>query len=297
MKENDINTKIELLKKEFKNTKIEFGEEIYRNLSTKTDDGRLFPPYIPFLGIKYSKLNILVYSTAQNIRFNNSIHRSYQDHFEKLPERLSYFEKFLKKYPEDKISYKKIDINPYQTGVVAALLGVFLYSKFDMKIENLDEINDWIGISNYYKFSLNNGNNDINPEPTGKNNINDYIKDKTQIKNYWSINDNLVRKEIDILNPKYIISFKGRKLRELKQISNKKFQVIAINDPSWILSGGTGVFSKNKSWWKKAENCKDKKIKELVNNYLESITGDYEIKNKKESVRIYLLKYYSEWKQ
>jgi len=70
--------------------------------------------------------------------------------------------------------------------------------------------------------------------------------------------------------------------------------VFAINDPSWILRGGSGVFKENKSWWKDAKSCRDNKIVNLIDNYyLNSISGNY--KNKKEYVRIYLLKYYKDW--
>lgn len=285
---------IEQLKQEFQNTKIEFGKDILKNISTKTDDDIIFPPYIPFVGENYQEHRILVYSTAQNIKFDN-FRNSYQKNISKLTERLYYFDSFKKKYPDDKMSYQNIAINPYQTGVIAALLGVFIYAKFYKVIKNLDEINDLIGISNYYKFSLNNGNNDINPEPTGKNKIYDYVEDKEQINDYWTINDNLVKKEIDALNPEFILSFKGRKLKELKKISKNKFKVIEINDPSWVLNGGGGHLSKNGSWWKKAMNCKETEINELVSHYLNFITGNY--KGKKEGVRIYLLNYYSDWKR
>lgn len=285
--------KLEWLKQEFQKSKIEFGKDILKNISTKTDDGILFPPYIPFVGKNYNEFKILVYSTAQNIKFDR-FRNLYQNNFDYLTERLYYFDDFKRKYPDNNMLYQNIAINPYQTGVIAALLGVFIYANFDKKIKKLDEINDLIGISNYYKFSLNSGNNDINPEPTGKNKINDYIKDNEQIENYWAINDNLVKKEIDTLKPKFILSFKGRKIKELQQISKNKFKVIEINDPSWILNGG-GHLSKNGSWWKKAMNCKETEINELVNHYLSFITGNY--KGKKESIRIYLLNYYSDWKK
>jgi len=284
---------IGLLKEEFQNVKIEFGKDILKNISTKTGEGILFPPYIPFVGKNYKEFRILVFSTAQNIKFDD-FRISYQDNLSKLTERLYYFDNFQKKYPVNDMSYQNIAINPYQTGVIAALLGVFIYVKFNKRVENLNEINDLIAISNYYKFSLNNGNNDINPEPTGKNKINVYIKDNAQIENYWTVNDNLVIKEIDALHPEYILSFKGRKLKKLKQISLNKFKVVEINDPSWILNGGGGHLSKNGSWWKKAMNCKEIEINELVNHYLSFITGNY--KWKKEGVRIYLLNYYSDWK-
>jgi hypothetical protein len=281
---------IELLKKEFQKTKIEFGDEILKNMSTKTDDGIIFPPYIPFVGQKYNDYKILVYSTAQNIKYNG-FRNLYVNNLDKLTKRLYYFDDFKSKYPENtKMSYQHIAINPYQTGVVAALLGVFIYSKFGKKIENLDEINNWIGISNYYKFSLNNRKTDINPETK----IHKFIKDKTQINDYWSVNDELVKMELNTLTPNYILSFNGRKLNQLNTQMNGK--VIRINDPSWILQGGGRYkpLKENGSWWKIANRIKEKEINELINVYLEFIQGDY--KGKKDSIRIYLLKYYSEWR-
>ncbi len=121
-------TNLDLLKKEFQNSKIEFGSEIFENLSTKTDDGKIFPPYVPFIGQNYNEFGILVYFTAQNIKYNN-FRNSYQENYLKLTERLYYFDNFSKKYLENKMSFENIAINPYQTGMVAALLGVFIYAK------------------------------------------------------------------------------------------------------------------------------------------------------------------------
>lgn len=284
--------RIDLLKKEFQNSKIEFGNEILTNLSTKTEDGKIFPPYIPFVGNNYKEYKILFYSTAQNIGFGN-LRKTYQKNFIKLTERLYYFDDFRKKYPKDKMSYQNIAINPYQTGVIAALLGVYIFARYGKIIENLNEINNWIGISNYYKFSLNNGKSDINPETK----ISKYVNNKEQIKNYWQLNDELVKHELETLKPNIVLSFNGRKINKLKQFTGKECKVIRINDPSWILQGGSGVFKENKSWWRKANSCKDITINDLVNNYMNSISGDYERKNKKEHVKIYLLKYYSDWKK
>jgi len=283
-------TNLNLLKKEFQNSKIEFGSEIFDNLSTKTDDGKIFSPYIPFVGEKYNELKILVYSTAQNIKYD-WYRELYQNNYDKLTERLYYFENFNKKYPEKGMSFRDIGINPYGTGVVAALLGVFIFAKFGKIIESLDDINNWIGISNYYKFSLNNRKTDINPETK----IFNFIKDKSQIEKYWSINDELVKKELNTLKPNFILSFNGRKLKQIQQFSERGCEIIKINDPSWILRGGSGVFKENRSWWKKAENCNDNEINDLVDKYLKYIGGNYS--GKKESVRIYLLKYYSDWKK
>lgn len=281
---------IDLLKKEFQDSRIEFGSEIFDNLSTKTEDGKIFPPYIPFVGQSYNEFRILVYSTAQNIKYDE-YREMYQNNYNKLTERLYYFKKFSKKYPEKGMSFRDIGINPYGTGVVAALLGVFIFAKFGKKIENLDDINNWIGISNYYKFSLNTGKSDIHPERT----IKGHIKNKEQINAYWKFNDDLVKKEIEFLQPKFILAFTGRKIDKIKQIADKETQVIEINDPACFFRFNcSGKLSKDGIWRRKANNIKEIEINQLVDNYLNFINGNY--KGHKKNIRIYLLSYYSDWK-
>jgi len=271
------------------NSDLSFDDEILKILSTKTDKNQIFPPYIPFIGKNFDKYKILIYSTAQNIDYNSDFRKYYQKNIEKLNERLCYFNNFKYKYPENKITFTKIDINPYRTGVLPALLGVLIFAVYDIKIYDFDEITDLIGITNYYKFSLNSGK-DINPETK----IFNFVKDKNQVKNYWRINDKLVEKEIEFLNPKYIISFSGRKIEKLRKIANDKTKIIQINDPSWILQGGGGVFSENGKWTKNAKKFKDLDINELVNHYSKFLNGKYE--NKKQNVKTYLLNYYSIFK-
>lgn len=285
------NNRLQRLKEEFRTIKIEFGDGILKNMSTKTDDGRIFCPYVPFVGQKYNTYKVLVYSTAQNIKYNR-FRDLYANNLSKLTERLYYFDDFKSKYPENpKMSFRQIAINPYQTGVLPALLGVFFYAKFGKKIEVLDEINNWIAISNYYKFSLNNGNKDINPEAK-KEKMKKYIGDHVQVKDYWRVNDDLVKMELNTLSPDYILSFNGRKLSKLN--AQKKGEVIPINDPSWILQGAGGALSENRSWWQIAKRVREKEINDLIDTYLDCVQGNY--KGKKDSIRVYLLKYYSEWR-
>ena len=56
--------------------------------------------------------------------------------------------------------------------------------KLETKIQELNEITDYIAISNYYKYSLNTGTTDINPETK----IEEFIKDK---KGIYSMEDML----------------------------------------------------------------------------------------------------------
>lgn len=278
----------EELIKAFRKVNIDFSGELLDIISTKTDDGKVFPPYIPFIGKEYSKFKILVYSTAQNIALEDGIRIDYQKNFDKLVERLTYTKEFQHKYPSDEFTFGDIDIRPYQTGVLAALLGVFIYTKFGVKINDLDSINDVIAISNYYKFSLHSGKRDINPESGLYKYKNVSQTDK---EHYWRINDELVKKEIEILKPDFILSFRCKKIRMLKE-NNVDAEVITINDPSWILRGGGGVFSENGSWKRKADKVSDANILELTDKYIHSISGKY---FSRKEVNIYLLRYFSKW--
>jgi len=280
------------LKNEFQKITPKFGNEILKLISSKTDDGKIFPPYVPFVGKKYDNYKIMVYATAQNIGFNG-FRDFYTNNFDKLTERLFYSANdFNIKYPNNKISYKEIAINPYKTGVIPSLIGVFLYANFGIKISKLDEINDLIGITNYYKFSLNSGNSDINPE--GKV-FKQLIRDNSQKNYYWKFNDNLVKKEIETLKPKFIIAFSGRKIYQLQKNIDNNTHIIEVNDPACIFRYScAGKASKNGIWIQKAEKCKGSEINDLIDNYLNSIVGNF--KGHKKYIRLYLLNYYYDWK-
>lgn len=284
---------IKALRKEFQEFKIDFGDKILKKMSTKTHNDIVFPPYIPFVGEEYSKFGILIYSTAQNIGFEDDIRKNYEINFSKLVDRLYFFDRFKKKYPIDKISYKDIQINPFKCGILPALVGVFFFAKYNIKITEIEEIVGLVSVSNYYKFSLKTGKRDINPDNSNNAKFYSLINDKEQAKDYWKVNDFLVQKELDCLKPKYIFSFKGRKVVQLKKTKDIDCKIIELNDPSWILNGGSGCLSKNGSWTKKTKSLEGKEIEELVNTYLNCIRGKYE--GKKESIKVYLLKYYLDW--
>ena len=135
-------------------------------LSTKTDDGQFFPPYIPFVGKNYEGYRILIYATAQNIPFSLnelSLRELYSKNFDKLVERLYYScPGFERKYPENDLDFSEIAIAPYQGGVLPALAGVLIYSISQEKYSTFNEVQDHVAVSNYYKFSLHK-KIDINP--------------------------------------------------------------------------------------------------------------------------------------
>ena len=285
----------DLLLENFKNTEFDFGQQILNYMSSKTDAGEVFAPYIPFVGEQYEHFKILAYATAQNIGFDSATRKIYIANNSKLTERLYYFDGFTKKYPADKMPFYKIDISPYQNGVMAALLGVFIYALSGKVVKDLDEINDLIAVSNYYKFSLNSGNADINPETNGKHKITAYIEDKAQIQQYWAVNDKLVKKEIEILKPQFVLSFKGRKLNQLKALAGNSFTVIPVNDPAWILNGHGGHLSPGGSWQRFVAGRKNKALDDLVAHYLDYMSWRYA--SKKEAIGVYLKKYYYDWER
>lgn len=231
----------------------------YSSLISTKDEKGIFPPYVPFVGKKYDKYRIFVYGMAQNVKQNDGYLTEYTD-VEKV-----------------KRLYKSIDIAPRQ--VMYALVGTFLYAKYRVAIENFAEIKEYIGITNYYKFSLNDGERDINPNRKLKNpNV------------YWEINDALSSKELEFLKPKVIITFNGRHNTVLKR--DRFSDLITVNDPSWILQGARGCLKESGSWYREP---KDMTINDLITKYISQINAP-RYARKREAVRIYLRKYYYDWR-
>jgi hypothetical protein len=254
-------------------------------ISSKTNDDQIFKPYIPLVGKKYDKAEkkILLYATAQNLSPGNAT--EYCKNMNKLTERLYYpWDDFSKKYPENGLKYYDISISPYASGVLPALIGVFLYAQFKIAIKNLSQIHDHVAISNYYKFSFNKGSKDIHP-----NNL----KDPTE---YYKLNDDLVEAEIKVLQPDYIFSFRGRHHNDCLKMKQAKTMI--INDPSWILQGGGGCLKDSGSWGQYIEDLNDKRLDDIVEGYLQTINEDDSLyKGKISGIRIYLKRYYKEWQK
>lgn len=258
------------------------GETVLENLSAQYD-GKIFPPYIPFTGKYFSQYKILVYCTAQNISKNSELVNLYAQNFDKLSRRLEYGENFSRHYGETNFEIKDIDINPFESGVIPALIAIFILAKYSNQIKN-DEIIHYSGVTNYYKFSLNSGSKDLNPEDL-PNTV--AAQDKYR---YWALNDELVKEELKELAPRSVISFKGSKIRMLATHSTEiGYNLYAVNDPSWLLRGAKGIKA-----WKTEYVSLDLSVKELVDEYAEKLSGRYLAK--KESVKWYLAHYYNEWK-
>jgi len=265
---------------DFKNFDLTLLKKYERLLSTKTEDDRFFPPYIPFVGRYYAKYKILLYATAQSINPDKDkmLVKQYSCNFDKLVERLYYSPDFERKYLQDtSFDFSDIAIHPYQAGVLPALAGVFIYTMLNQKIDSLSEIQEHIAVSNYYKFSLHK-KRDINPH-------NLESPDK-----YWELNDELVLKELKVLEPSYLIAFQGRHVQFLEK---QGFKVTIINDPAWILRGGGGCLKPQGSWGRRLSEIKDQEVVQLVDGYLSNLRDLYQ--RKKEAVKTYLLKYHLDW--
>ncbi len=258
-------------------------------------DEWIFPAYFPLVGKHYDHHKILAYATAQNLEPGSKLHRIYISNYDKLCERLYYFNNFWEKYPDENIPYNQVSIYPYQTGVMPALLAVLLFAKFKKTLEHPDQVVDYVAVSNYYKFSLHNGKHDIHPEPNGKHPVTKYVDKPEAIRQYWAQNDRLVCLETGILKPRYIVAFKGRKINALQSLCNPRCKVLAVNDPSWILSGHGGHLSPSGSWHRYVSQCADAESRALVDKFLPFVTGRYA--SKREAVRVYLLYYYCKWKE
>lgn len=236
----------------------------YNSLISTKDDKGIFPPYIPYIGSKYEKFKIFVYAMAQNI-----------------PPKDSYLNN---KKAEEKVKrlYQNIAIAPFP--IILGLVGLYIYIKQKVKIENFNEIKNYMAVTNYYKFSLHNGNGDINP--------NNKLVNYQSPDSYWNLNDELSLRELEELIPNVIISFQGRHNKILRK---NKYNVIEVSDPAFILYGGYGHFSKGGSYYEKAKKVKNEEIIKLVKIYSEQVNGEYRTKNKINSVEIHFLKYYQEW--
>lgn len=229
----------------------------FNQLSTKDDQFGIYPPYVPHIGKNYHDFKIIMYGMAQNISEPwDSLKK--KDRIEKVRQMF------------DAHIYHDIEIAPYK--VMLAIAGLFIYANFNVTLLNFQEIHDSIAVSNYYKFSLNNGS-DINP--------NDGLKNPEE---YWRINDELADDELNTLKPNHIITFKGRHL--------KRNSTIRMNDPSWILQGGGGCLKESGSWYRTYPN---EQVKEIIKSYIKQIDGKYE--SKRSALEIYLLKYYTDFQE
>ena len=255
---------IENLIKQFENFDTEQLSE-YKDLISSKNDGVIFPPYIPHIGSDYGKYGIMMYGMAQ------SIDKPWSSLINK-----SKIEKVKQLY--DTVNYNNIWIAPYK--VMLAIAGIYIYARHQDSIDSFDDIHNSIAATNYYKFSFSNNGKDVNPNTD----LSKYQSPEL----YWEENDKLSIAELSLLKPSIVLSFNGRHNNVIKE---QGVSFIKINDPSWILQGGSGVLTQNGSWFRQID---DDTVHQLVTSYLNQIDEKYA--GKKEAIQIYLMKYYSDWK-
>ncbi len=245
--------------------------EVYRDLISTKDAEGIFPPYVPFVGRSYDESRILVYAKAQNTPVGDEGYNN-KTTVQKVRQLC------------DATAYERVWIAPYNSGVLPSLVGIYLYAKQHMRIQSLDEIHDRLAVTNFYKFSLNRKGRDFNPENLGE------VHDPTA---YRELNSRLCKLELDLLRPSTILSFKGWHNGFLRA---NGYSVVEISDPAFILYGGGGYFRKGGRYYEAADSVKDPTARELAKSYSERCGGRYRTMNKIDSVRIYLLKYYADWR-
>ena len=258
--------KIENLIQQFEKFDTKQFDEFSLLISSK-DNRDLFPPYIPHVGESYSKHKILMYGKAQNIDkpWLELIH-------------MSNTEKVRQMY--DAKTHNDIWIAPYK--IMLSVAGIYLYAKYNILLSELENIHNHIAATNYYKFSFNDSGKDINPD----GDLSECLSSKNY-RTYITESDSLAISELNLLNPSLVISFNGQ---HTKKIEDSGYNLITINDPSWILQGGGGCLKETGSWYRE---IKDPKVLQLVDSYISQLDSQY--KGKKEAVKIYLLKYFDEW--
>lgn len=246
----------------FCNSDISALSEYSELISTKDENG-VFPPYVPFVGENYDIHRILVYAMAQNVRHAD-------------PDWVHCAKMYPSKIEKVKRLQRSIDIAPLP--VLYALAGIYLYAKFRIRIDEFTQVKNHIAVTNYYKFSLNDGRRDLNPNHELPN-----------PQHFWDLNDELSLKELEFLKPRVIICFDGRHVQKLKEagFSNP----VVVNDPSWVLQGAAGVLKKSGSWYRE---LKDTTARDLIAGYITQI-NDRPYSGKREAVRIYLSKYCCDW--
>lgn len=280
---------LETLKNSFQNEDLNtvFSDDVLKLLSTKSDAG-IFPPYVPFLGKLFDEYGILVYCTAQNIPHNCGLVKLYSDNFDKLSCRLEYGGDFKRHYGDTDFEIGDVDIAPFEDGVIPALIAVFIYAQKGIQISR-ENILDYCGVTNYYKFSLHSKSKDINPDGEMSQ-----LKPQDMYR-YWAINDKFVRQELEAIRPKHVISFNGYKLRMLASYSTDfNYMLHSVNDPSWILRGASGKLKPDDDWGEELQKL-DEGTAEFITSYVPILKGGYA--GKAEAVKAYLAHYYNFFKQ
>lgn len=274
---------LRVLARDFQRWNLDPLDPYARWLSTRTTDGRTLPPYVPVVGPQYSSLRLLIYGMAQNVERNGEHLKLYQ----RDPSASVWRLYGTSCAGGTKISHpvaKCVPIEPYSGGVLPALAGIYIYAT-SRELLDLDVVHSRVAVSNYYKFSLRTDylkrERDINPD-----NLGDFAAPNS----YWQVNDKLVARELELLSPKTIFTFRGRHQVHLRQ---RDATFVQINDPAWILRGAGGVLKPGRSWDKKASSVTDPTALRLVKSYADKLTGRYQYR--RDEVIVYLLQYYRKW--
>ena len=292
-----LHSMISELERKFHDSDLSSLDEMIGMISSKSN-GKVLPPYVPFIGKSYSKHRILVYATAQNISHG---------HVEKLKWHRPNYRLYPNGDPSessrDSARLLDIPIEPWRRGILPALVGLFIFAKFGEVIHDLESIQDHVAITNFYKFSLSDQDKDINPVS-----LLDEVKQK-----YVRLGTTLVEYELDILRPDNLLWLKGPQRKFLRsKCKQGGINEYELNDPAWILRGHSGCLRNTGSWGKRVDSARNgtsvfrmgfEKAEELVSKYYYKICklnekeGRYGAESKGAAIKYYLMRYYLEFNE
>ena len=280
-----------------------FRSSSYFDLFSSGSETEIFPPYVPYISEDYweSKPKIIVYATAQNIPSCDKIRRNYRKALDKDKKLLTwrlYWDGSQDKIPStyifSPISFPCVTIYPYQCGILPAIAALLFFLK-SKEMFSLDQVHQHVAATNYYKFSLiNKKGRDLNPRRI-PNKYGDFIRE------YYELNDKLVAKELNMLDPDYIIfCFLNKRAdgkTEAELHPSHKHKILITADPAWILRGGSGLLKPGGNWDTGLELPKAIRV-----NYLKQICESeswnrYRGEQKRKRIEIFLKHYYNCWKK
>ena len=255
------------------------SDEIFKvlrdRITHRGDNTALFTPCLPVIGAKYKEDGILVLATAQNWRDGDPSTGTTPELYRQWPNSAPALDGVH--------SHEEVAIEPWKSGMLPALVGVYLHAHDQELPESLDEVASRCAITNFFKFSLRSRaggkDKDMNPQLLPSQERDDYIR---------LTFEHFVMPELEILKPGVIISFarpwaKQRRLRDWTDSHRpRSVEILDINDPAWIKNG------MRRSIWRTGNDAPD-----WLCRYLDQTASPYR-DGKRDAATRYLLHYLGE---
>jgi hypothetical protein len=192
--------------------------------------------------------------------------------------------------PGEHRPFSRVPIQPWADGVLVGLAGVLALARGEVPPASLDEISRGTAVTNSFKHSLHRGGRlDLNPV-TGPRAGLDGWNHAIAAKYLEVTRTRLVGPELQILRPRDIITF-----RHLPVPAVDGATVHAVNDPAWIKRGRGGATAPGSTWQASAAGV-PVDVADRIDGWVTQMGSPYSA-DKAEATRLYLAKYYSEFKR